>query len=461
MQQALADGFDPQPPLAGRIAADVCVVGGGYTGLWTALRLKEADPSLAVVIIDADICGGGASGRNGGFVLSWWAKFGSLAKVCGTGEALRLARASSDAVEAIGAFAAGHDIDAGYRRSGWLWAATNPAQVGAWRSTIETLDELGVTPFEEVAPEEASRRGGSARHVAAVFESTAALVQPARLAMGLRRVALQREVAIHEATPLVALRHGRGGGKRWEVRTPAGSVLADRVVLALGAWGVRIPEIRRRVLVLGSDMVATTQDGTHGAPTGWDGGPAISDSRLLVHYYRTTEDGRIAFGKGGGALAFGRTVGLAFEGASRRRRHIESALRWTYPALDGVEVEATWTGPVDRTRTGVPFFAELPRRPGVFAGSGFSGNGVGPSFIGGQILASLALGRKDEWSQCGLVGWPRERFPPEPFRFLGGLAVRAAIERKERAEDRSRPVGAFTSALVRLAPAGLVPTSRG
>jgi glycine/D-amino acid oxidase-like deaminating enzyme len=460
LRQALDEGFEAQPPVQGRVRADVCVVGGGYTGLWTALHLREADPSLSVLLVEADICGGGASGRNGGFVLSWWAKFGSLAKACGTTEALRLARASGDAVEAIGAFADRHAIDAGFRQNGWLWAATNQAQLDSWRSTIEALDALDVRPFTKLDPDAAARTGGSGRHVGAVFEGSGAVVQPALLALGLRRVALERGLRIFEGAPVVSLRRRRGAIGGHEVRTSRGVVEADRVVLATGAWAAAVPDIHRRVLVLGSDMLATRPAGRD-APLSWDRDPAVSDSRLLVHYYRATRDGRLAFGKGGGSVAFGRTVGATFEGRSRRATDVERAMRWTYPTLDSLAVESTWTGPVDRTRSGLPFFAELPRRPGVIAGVGYSGNGVGPSYLGGKILASLALGRRDEWSECGLVGLPREGFPPEPFRYLGGLVVRSAIARKERAEDRSRRVDAVTSVLVRLAPAGLVPTTRG
>src|SRR5207244_10279362 len=126
-QEALA-GAEDAPPLEGDVRADVCICGGGYSGLWTAIRLKEHEPSLAVALVEADVCGGGASGRNGGFVLSWWHKFGSLKKVCSGEEAVRLARASAEAVDGIGAFCAEHGIDAHYRRDGWLWAATSEAQ---------------------------------------------------------------------------------------------------------------------------------------------------------------------------------------------------------------------------------------------------------------------------------------------------------------------------------------------
>jgi glycine/D-amino acid oxidase-like deaminating enzyme len=212
------------------------------------------------------------------------------------------------------------------------------------------------------------------------------------------------------------------------------------------------------IVVVGSDLVATPPVPERLAAIGWNDRAGVSDSRLLVHYYRTTDEGRILFGKGGGLLPLGRRIGRRFEGASPREAVTEAHFRRTYPQLSDVPVESSWTGPVDRSRTGLPFFGWLG--DGVLCGVGYSGNGVGPSYLGGRILASLALGRKDEWSECGLVGFPSgsgSAFPPEPVRFFGGNLVRAAIARKERSEDAGRAVGGLTRRLVALAPAGLVP----
>lgn len=456
LQEALATEDDMAPQLEGNVRADVCVVGGGYTGLWTALRLKEAEPALGVVILESDVCGGGASGRNGGFVLSWWSKFGTLAKLFGVGEALRLARASAEAVSAIGVFCSANGVDAHFREDGYLWAATNPAQVGAWLSTVEELDRHGEHPFEELDRDEVARRAGSPVHLAGVLESSGAIVQPALLARGLRRVALRRGIRIHEGTPMTSIEHGVTP----KVVTPRGSVRAERVVLALNAWGSMFRQIRSRVVVIGSDIVATEPIPERLTEIGWTDGLCISDARLLVHYYRTTADGRIAFGKGGGALAFGARIGDRFEGRPRRVARVVEGFHRIFPKLRGARIATSWTGPIDRTRTGLPFFAPLGRSPNVVFGVGYSGNGVGPSYLGGKILASLALGRDDEWARCGLVGLAPQRFPPEPIRFAGGLVVRSAIERKERLEDGGQKADPITRALVRLAPAGLVPVER-
>jgi glycine/D-amino acid oxidase-like deaminating enzyme len=228
-------------------------------------------------------------------------------------------------------------------------------------------------------------------------------------------------------------------------------------VLATNAWSARYAAIRSRIVVVGSDVVATRPIPERLAEIGWTDGLCIADSRLLVHYYRTTDDGRIAFGKGGGAIAFGRWVGPRFDGDSRRRDEVTAHFRRLYPSLATVPIEAAWTGPIDRSKTGLPFFGPFGMGPDVLAGVGYSGNGVGPSYVGGRILASLAVGRDDEWAGCGLVAPPSGRFPPEPVRFVGAIVVKAAIEHQERREDRGRRVGAIIRRLVALAPAGLLP----
>jgi glycine/D-amino acid oxidase-like deaminating enzyme len=437
-------GAEDAPPLEGRLTADVCICGGGYSGLWTAIRLKEHEPSLDVVLVEADVCGGGASGRNGGFVLSWWHKFVSLEKVCGTEEALRLARACGTAVDEIGAFCTEHGIDAHYRREGWLWTATGPAQVGATAGTIAAIERAGGgRPFIELSREEVAERAGSAAHLAGVFESVSATVQPALLARGLRRVALERGVRIFEHSKVTAFEP--------VVRTERGSVSAETVVVSIGAW---IGRHNRAVAVVASDMVATEPLEEPLLASG----VSCSDSRLLVNYYRATRDGRLAFGTGGGALAFAGHVTGTFEGASPRATEVESRLRTIYPQLAGARVERSWTGPIERTVTGLPYFE---RRGRLVHAGGYSGVGVCQTSLGGRILASLALGRDDEWSGCGLVRGPYGRFPPEPVRYLGGRLVRAAVARKEGREDRGLRPGFLTTRLAALAPPVFVPAPRG
>jgi putative aminophosphonate oxidoreductase len=455
LEEALAEETAHAPLLEGEQTADVCIVGGGYTGLWTALHLKEADPSLDVLLIEKDVCGGGASGRNGGFILSWWAKYLSLRKICGEAEALRLARASADAVTAIGAFCDLNGIDSHYRHDGWLWAATSGPQVGAWNETRDTVSKTDPDVFENWNPEQVATRSGSPMHLAGIFEPNAASVQPARLARGLRRVALERGVRIYEGTPLERLVTSSPA----TLVTPRGSVRAKRVVLAMNAWAIRFSEIRKAMIVVTSDIVATAPVPERLRKMGWDDGMTISDGRALVQYYRNTLDGRLVFGKGGmtGRLPFGGRVGAKVEGAARHPDTVARWLRRTYPELADVPIASTWTGPIDREKNGLPIVSCLGGREDIVYAVGFSGNGVGPTFVVARMLASLALERRDEWSECPLVRKPRRHFPPEPIRYIGGQLVGAAIAAKDRAEDKGHAPGLVTRLLSSFAPAGLSP----
>jgi putative aminophosphonate oxidoreductase len=458
LQEALGGAEEDAPRLEGDEKADVCIVGGGYTGLWTAIRLKEHDPGLDVVLVEGDVCGGGPSGRNGGFVLSWWAKYAKLEHIVGADEALRLCRASAGAVEAIGGFCSANGINAHFRHDGWLWAATSAAQIGAWEETVAATERHGEQVFERLEPVEVARRAGSPTHLAGVLEQSGATVQPALLARGLRRVALERGVRIFERSPMTRLERSRPP----QVHTPGGIVTAERVVLAMNAWLAQIGELSRSIFVLASDIVATERVPERLAEIGLTDGVAISDSRLLVNYYRTTLDGRIAFGQGGGLIARGGQIGRDFHGAAppSRAEEVARSFRELYPRLADVATPVSWTGPIDRSHDGLPLFGRLGGRPDIVFGAGYSGNGVGPCFLGGRMLSSLALGLDDEWAHSALLLAPRGGFPPEPIRYIGAHVVRAAVARKERGEDAGKAAGPLTSFVAGLAPAGLVPVKK-
>jgi len=454
LEEALA-GEEDARPVEGEVRVDVCIVGGGFTGLWTALHLKEREPAADIAVVEADVCGAGASGRNGGFVLSWWAKFLALEALCGVEEALHLARASASGVTEIGAFCADNGIDAHYRDNGWLWTATSPAQVGAWDETLARAEELGERPFIRLEPEEVARRAASPTHLAGVFEPTAATIHPARLARGLRRLALDRGVRLFERSPMRRLERTRPP----RVNCESGGVTADRVVLALNAWAAALPELRRALVIIPSDVIATPPIPERLRVLDWPGGTCIDDSRMMVNYWRTTLDGRIVFGKGGGGITFGARIGRDYEGVSPRANWVLDSFHRLYPSLRDVGADRSWLGPIDRSKNGLPFFGPLGGNDAVLVGAGYSGNGVGPSFLGGKILASLALGSDDEWATSGLVRQPGG-LPPEPIRYLGGKVVRSAVVRKERAEDAGRKPRRLDLLLAGLAPAALVPQKR-
>lgn len=449
--EELSSELSPLPSLKGELSVDVVIVGGGFVGLWTAIRLLEISPDCHVAIIEQDICGGGASGRNGGFVMSWWPKISSLSAQCGKDEAVRLARASASAIGEIELFCETHGIDAHFRRAGWLWTATSDAQRGAWKDVLQTCKRLGEVVFTPLSNHEVARRAGSPTHLEGVLEISNATVQPARLVRGLRRVALEKGVKIFEKTSMTDLRHGNPA----VITTPGGKITARSVVLATNAWAAAMPELRRTILPVTSTIVATSPIPDRLQQIGWTGGEAITDSQLMVDYYRTTQDGRIAFGKGTGMITFASRVDASYDDNQQLSQDTERDFRRTYPQLNDVPLTHTWSGPIDRTYDSLPVFGHLEGSPNIVYGVGWSGNGVGPSRLGGRILASLALGLEDEWSRCGLVGRKPKLFPPEPFRYIGGLMVRSAVQRKETAESFNRQPAWLDRTLAGFAPAGL------
>jgi putative aminophosphonate oxidoreductase len=451
LNEVLPDG-PAQPALLGAHRADVAIIGGGLVGLWTAIEIKRRDPACDLVLLERDLCGGGASGRNGGMMLSWWPKLSSLVRLAGRDEALRLARASEAAIHEARTFCAAHAIDCHFRRGGFLWTATTPAQIGAWDGVLELTEQLGADPFERLSPSEVARRSGSRIHLAGVFERAAATVQPASLVRGLRRVALELGVRIFEATRVI----GFGRERPLAIRTDGGGLLAaEKLVVAMNAWAAGLPELRRSLVVVSSDIVATAPVPDRLAEIGWTGGEGITDSQMMVNYYRTTHDGRIAFGKGTADVGYGGRIGAGFDRSARRTAMVTAEFRRSYGALADVPIEHDWGGPIDRTPDSVPVFGHLGGRDHILYGVGWSGNGVGPSLVGGRILSSLALGIDDEWSRSALVDAPHQRLPPEPIRYLGGHVVRRAVMRKEDFERRQRPPGRLATRLAKLAPAGL------
>jgi glycine/D-amino acid oxidase-like deaminating enzyme len=446
LSEAGLDGSDP--PLIGERSADVAIVGGGFVGLWTAIELTHRRPSLSVVVLEQDICGGGASGRNGGQAHTWFDRLDSLAAVCGPDEALRLAWASADALEELGALEeAGHEL--GLCRDGWLQTATTAAQLGAWEPMLAACERYGVQRYERLGAADVALRTGSAVHLAGVIEPGSGTVQPARLVAALKAMAREAGVVIHERTPVRAIRRGAAP----VLVTPDGLLTAPRVVLATGAWASALPQLARRIFVVASDIVVTPPIPGRLDALGWTGGAALCDSQARVLYYMRTRDGRAALGRGGGRIAWSGHVGRGFDSDAAAARDAAAALGRVYPGLQDVPVERSWSGPVDRTLAGLPLFGDLDGRGEVHYGVGWSGTGVVQSRLGGRILASLTLGTDDEWSRSGLVGQRPFAYPAEPIRFLGAHLVRGAVKRVGRAEDAGRRASALDRRLAALTPA--------
>jgi glycine/D-amino acid oxidase-like deaminating enzyme len=456
MEEALAD----EPHLRKErdslpSSADVVIAGGGFTGLWTAIRLLEQDPALEVCVLEAQYCGYGASGRNGGIAEASWAKFPTMYRLYGATEAVRLARAIEAGLGELRAFCELHRIDAQLRHRGNLWVATNPSQVGSWDTAVDCVARNTGSPFRPIDPAQSRRLSGSELAYGGVFEADAASLQPARLVRALRRVALGLGARVHEHTAMT----GYDGGGPVRVRTPRGTIRASKLVLATNSWLAADRRFRPYLFVTSSDIVATEpvpalRDSAEQQDS-LGGGICLSDSRRLILYWRSTPDGRIVFGKGGGAMSRGNRVDGRFTGRSRFEAEVTQRLHRLYPELRDVPIARSWTGPIDYSVTGLPYFGPADdRNRAVLAGVGYSGMGVVQTVLGGRILASLVREVDDEYSSLPLTRrWP-DRLPPEPFRSLGAPVVKAALTRKERLTDQGRRPDPLTRFV-----AGLDPTT--
>jgi glycine/D-amino acid oxidase-like deaminating enzyme len=418
----------------------VCVVGGGYTGLWTALSLKEREPSAQVVLLEADVCGAGPSGRNGGFLHGYWASLAELVPLLGREDALALARAGERIIPAVRAL----PDDVWLREGGMLMVSAAPAQDAAVDGAVSAAAELG-------APEQAVALDGEelAAHVHSpvfrrgVFFPEGATVQPARLVRALRRHVVDAGVELRERSAATRFRDG-------EVTTARGRVRAREIVVAINAAATGWRPVARHVTNFGSYVVLTEPVPELLEEIGWTGGEAILDARMFLHYFRTTNDGRVLMGSGSGPIGFRGKVDARFTGDIPTAERAERGLRRLLPGLANARIERAWGGPIDVSADHLPFFGTVPGTGRIHYGLGYSGHGVGPSWLGGQILASLALGLEDEWTALPLATRRVPSLPPEPFKRLGGGLVRRAILAVEYAEEDGRRAALSARAVAQL-----------
>ena len=423
-----AGSDEPAPALAGDVAADLCVVGGGYTGLWTALALKEREPSARVVLLEAATCGAGPSGRNGGFLHGYWASLAALVPLLGRGPAVELARAGERVIPAVRAL----PEDVWLREGGMLIVSAAPAQDAAVDNAVAAAASLGVP--EQAVPldrDQLATRVRSAPFRRGVFFLDGATVQPARLVRALRRAALQAGVDVREHSAATRIRDG-------DVTTAGGRVRAPEIVVAINAAATGWRPVARHVTNFGSYVVLTEPVPELLEEIGWTGGEAVLDGRMFLHYFRTTADGRVLMGSGSGPIGFRGKVDERFTGDVATAARAERGLRRLLPGLADARIERAWGGPIDVSADHLPFFGTVPGRGRVHYGLGYSGHGVGPSWLGGQILASLALGLDDEWTALPLATRRVPSLPPEPIKRLGGGVVRSAIMACERADEEGR-----------------------
>ncbi|WP_187369367.1 NAD(P)/FAD-dependent oxidoreductase [Baekduia soli] len=437
-----------RPVLTGRERADVLVVGGGYLGLWTAWQLAEAGADVALV--EAGVCGHGPSGRNGGFVHGLWDRLAELTELFGAAAAMDVARAAATTVAGIAGWCEAQGVDAHVVRAPMLEVAAAAAQDGAWEPAVAACRAAGAgDQVAEAGPEAVQAICASPTLRRGALWRDAATVHPARLALGLRARLIERGVRVHEHSRVVAL-DDRPGGVRARI-AGGGEVAAGAAVLAVNHASAAVRPLRGALSVASSHVVATEPVPDVLERLGWTGGESIADCRTMLHYFRTTRDGRVVFGWGGGRMGMGARRRALLDVDPGVQDATVDHLHALLPALAGARITHAWGGPIDVSPVHLPWFGTLRS---THYGFGFTGNGVGPAHLGGRILADLARGADTALTRLPIVGGlPPRRFPPEPLRFAGGSVIRAALVRADDAASAGRrtdPVTAAVAALPRL-----------
>jgi glycine/D-amino acid oxidase-like deaminating enzyme len=358
--------------------------------------------------------------------------------VLGVEESLRLFRAGERIVPAVRAL--GEDV--WLREGGRLNVSAAPAQEAAIDRSVAAASEVG-HPEEAVrlSREELSERVRSPVFRSAVYFRDGATVHPGLLVRALRRRALAAGVSVHERTPALRVRQG-------EVETPAGVLRAPEIVLATNAALTSWRPASRSLTNFGSYVVLTEPMPDLLEQINWTGGEAIVDGRMFIHYSRTLDDGRVLMCSGSGPIGFGGRVDGRFSRDLPTAERAAAGLRCLLPGLDGARIERSWGGPIDVSADHPPFFGTKPGTH-IHYSAGYSGHGVGPSWLGGQVLASLALASDDEWTRLPLATRRVPSLPPEPLRRIGGGLVRASIMACEAAEERGERPPVYVRAGVR------------
>ena len=418
--------------LENQIQSDICIVGGGYTGLWTALQLKKKQPSLNIVLIEKELCGSGASGRNGGCMIPLTTKFSTMKKIIGERDAMNMVTASESALFKIKDFCDEHNIDAQIRIDGGLYTATNKTHEGVLDNLIQNLKTSNINSLNRMPKAEIQKKAGSLKHIDGYFSPLSGSLQPGLLVRGMKKVAEKKGVIIYENTAMINLEENN----KIVINTKKGSITCNKLVIAINAWTPRhFPFLSRSVILVSSDMIISDRIPEQLHRIGLKDGIVVLDSCLFTHYYRTTHDGRLMFGKGGNLFSFNNKVVDAYNGPSLYEKFLKNSFKDFFPSLSEIPIIKSWNGPSERTKTGFPFFGYLKNNKNIVYGFGYSGNGILPSYVGGDILSDMILEEDNHWTKSNFCKGPLDFFPPEPFRWIGAMTIRNAVRRKEKAEN--------------------------
>ncbi|MEM8706077.1 MAG: FAD-binding oxidoreductase [Actinomycetota bacterium] len=424
-----ADAPEARPPLAGPADTDLCIVGGGFTGLWAALQALEADPGRRVTVLEAEVCGFGASTRNGGFVdeslthgvlngLSHWPDDFAV-----------LQRLGEQNLAELLASIEHHDIDCHAHRADEVAFAVTEWQMDDLTEEAATLAEHGLPHTLQDRDAAQARVHSPTFHGALAYHDTIALLDPARLVWGLAEAVERLGGTIHDQSRVTAIDDDAG---RLTVRTDAGRVAADRVIVATNAWAEPVRQMRRYIVPVYDHVLMTEPlSAEQLASIGWDDRAGLNDSGHQFHYYRRSHDDRILWGGYDANYYYGNGMGPQYEDRISSHELIAGHFFETFPQLEGLGFTHRWAGPIGTTSKFAATYGT--RHDGRLAWvGGYTGLGVGASRFGGRVALDLVDGLDTERTALEMVRRKPMPFPPEPLRSLAIQTTRRALTRADR-----------------------------
>ncbi|HEY5903327.1 MAG TPA: FAD-dependent oxidoreductase [Anaerolineales bacterium] len=429
--------YTPNPSVQGNITVDAAIIGGGFTGLSTALFVRKADPALRVAVLEGEEVGYGASGRNGGFAMTLFGLEPAVtAMLFGRERTAEAHRYCEQAVDLVRALIDEHGMQSDFEYTGFLRLATTPGYVRRIQHDLELLCGMGITGIEWIDQSQARAQVNSPLVLGAWSEARCGILNPAKHVRELKRIAEQSGALVYEHSPVTEIR--RAG--KFQLRTPGGVVTAEKIVFATNAYSHLIPEIRNKQVPAFTHMIIT-EPLTPGQmdSVGWKNRQGLEDARNLVHYLRLTVDNRLAIGGSDVSIAYGNSMDHDLN--ERVFRQLESDTLELFPSLKDVRFVFRWGGPVSVTLQMAPAIGMVGDERAWYS-LGCVGHGVAPTHLNGQTLADLLLERRTGLTSVWFVERKPIPWPPEPLRWAASQALLGYLHAEDWWYERGmRPAG--------------------
>ncbi len=426
----------PNPSLKGEEKTDIAIIGGGYTGMSTGYHLKKYDQGINVTLLEAEICGYGASGRNGGFNMTLFGLTPSLTKLFfGVERGKQARKFMEESVDYLASFIQGNNIDCDYEDSGYLLVATNKPQIKRLEHELEVAREMGFDGVEVWDRDKLAQEFKTDKYLLGWFEARCGILHPAKWARALKERAEEVGVKIYEYSPVLEFEKRKNPPDDYSfvIKTPEGTIYAKRLVFATNAYSVLIPQLYKYQTPAFTRIVMTEPLTPEQMESiGWNNRVGIEDARDFIHYYRFTKDNRIVLGGRDVGITYGKNMEKDLD--ERNFEELKEYLFWVFPQLKGIKFTHQWGGPVSITLDMAPIIGYLGEDKKALFGLGYIGHGVSATFNTGRTIAELLLDMDTPRTGLFFVGRKIFPFPPEPFRYVLSKVIRGYM----RIEDKIR-----------------------